>query len=108
MGKVDFGGVSKQVCLEHVRDVKIGQYVLVHVGFALSKIDEEEAGKVFEFLERMNQLDELGVGENYSEGDSRGKGLSHPGPHPNPLPEGEGTGSERGSPASDLPAEVAS
>ena len=61
MGKVDFGGVSKQVCLEHVPDVQVGQYVLVHVGFALSKIDEDEAGKVFEFLGRMNQLDELEV-----------------------------------------------
>lgn len=59
MGKVDFGGVSKQVCLEHVSDVEIGQYVLVHVGFALSKIDAEEAKRVFEFLEGMNQLDEL-------------------------------------------------
>jgi hydrogenase expression/formation protein HypC len=59
MGKVDFGGVSKQVCLDHVPDVAIGQYVLVHVGFALSKIDEDEAGRVFEFLETMNQLDEL-------------------------------------------------
>jgi len=59
MGKVDFGGVSKQVCLEHVPDIQIGQYVLVHVGFALSKIDEEEAARVFQFLEGMNQLDEL-------------------------------------------------
>jgi hydrogenase expression/formation protein HypC len=61
MGKVDFGGVSKLVCLDHVRDVQVGQYVLVHVGFALSKIDEDEAGRVFEFLEQMNQLDELAV-----------------------------------------------
>lgn len=61
MGKVDFGGVSKQVCLEHVPDVQIGQYVLVHVGFALSKIDEDEARHVFEFLDRMKQLDELDV-----------------------------------------------
>jgi len=59
MGKVDFGGVSKQVCLEHVPEVTPGQYVLVHVGFALSAIDEEEAARVFEFLEGMNQLDEL-------------------------------------------------
>src|SRR5579863_7337093 len=59
MGKVDFSGVLKQVCLEHVPDVKIGEYVLVHVGFALSKIDETEARRVFEFLEQMNQLDEL-------------------------------------------------
>jgi hydrogenase expression/formation protein HypC len=61
MGKVDFGGVSKQVCLEHVPDVQIGQYVLVHVGFALSKIDEDEARLVFEFLGKMKQLDELDV-----------------------------------------------
>ena len=59
MGKVDFGGVVKRVCLEHVPEVQIGDYVLVHVGFALSRIDEAEARRVFEFLEEMNQLDEL-------------------------------------------------
>ena len=59
MGKVDFSGVVKQVCLEHVPTVEIGQYVLVHVGFALSLIDEAEARQVFEFLEQMNQLDDL-------------------------------------------------
>jgi hydrogenase expression/formation protein HypC len=59
MGKVDFSGVVKQVCLEHVPDVQIGQYVLVHVGFALSKIDETEAQRVFDFLAQMDQLDEL-------------------------------------------------
>ncbi|HEY1921905.1 MAG TPA: HypC/HybG/HupF family hydrogenase formation chaperone [Tepidisphaeraceae bacterium] len=59
MGKVDFSGVSKQVCLEHVPNVRIGQYVLVHVGFALSQIDELEAQRVFDFLKGMDQLDEL-------------------------------------------------
>ena len=59
MGKVDFSGVCKRVCLEHVPEVRIGEYVLVHVGFALSRIDEEEARRVFDFLEGMNQLDEL-------------------------------------------------
>jgi hydrogenase expression/formation protein HypC len=59
MGKVDFSGVIKQVCLEHVPDVKVGQYVLVHVGFALSSIDEAEAQMVFDFLDGMDQLDEL-------------------------------------------------
>jgi hydrogenase expression/formation protein HypC len=59
MGKVDFSGVVKQVCLEHVPKVEIGQYVLVHVGFALSQIDETEAERVFEFLRGMDQLDEL-------------------------------------------------
>ena len=61
MGKVDFSGVSNRVCLEHVPDVQLGEYVLVHVGFALSRIDEAEARRVFEFLEQMNQLDELKV-----------------------------------------------
>jgi hydrogenase expression/formation protein HypC len=61
MGKVDFGGVIKQVCLEHVPNVRIGQYVLVHVGFALQAVDEAEAVMVFDFLNKMNQLDELRV-----------------------------------------------
>ena len=61
MGKVDFGGVFKRVCLEHVPDVLIGHYVLVHVGFALSVLDEAEARRVFEFLDEMKQLDELKV-----------------------------------------------
>jgi hydrogenase expression/formation protein HypC len=59
MGKVDFSGVIKQVCLEHVPQIEIGQYVLVHVGFALSLINEDEAQRVFEFLAQMDQLDEL-------------------------------------------------
>ena len=61
MGKVDFGGVFKRVCLEHVPDVQPGAYVIVHVGFALNSIDEAEARRVFEYLEQMNQLDELKV-----------------------------------------------
>jgi hydrogenase expression/formation protein HypC len=61
MGKVDFGGILKRVCLEHVSDTQIGDYVLVHVGFALSRIDEMEAKRVFELLAELNQLDELGV-----------------------------------------------
>ncbi len=59
MGKVDFGGVRKRVCLEHVPQALPGDYVIVHVGFALSRIDEDEARRVFEFLDGMNQLDEL-------------------------------------------------
>lgn len=59
MGEVNFGGVSKRVCLEHVPEARPDDYVLVHVGFALSRIDETEAGRVFAFLDEMNQLDEL-------------------------------------------------
>ena len=62
MGKVDFGGVSKQVCLEHVPRVAVGVYVIVHVGFALSVVDEQEAQQVFAYLEAMNELGELGEG----------------------------------------------
>ncbi len=59
MGKVDFGGVFKRVCLEHTPGVQLGQYVIVHVGFALEVIDEAEAKQVFTFLEGMNELSEL-------------------------------------------------
>lgn len=63
MGKVDFGGVFKNVCLAHTPDAQIGAYVIVHVGFALQVIDEEEAHRVFAFLEEMNELEELRVDE---------------------------------------------
>lgn len=59
MGKVEFGGVAKRVCLEHVPDVRPGEFVLVHVGFALSRLDEAEAARVFDFLNDLNQLGEL-------------------------------------------------
>ena len=59
MGKVDFGGVRKEVCLEHVPEAQPGDYVLVHVGFALARVDEAEARKVFSLLEELDQLGEL-------------------------------------------------
>jgi hydrogenase expression/formation protein HypC len=59
MGKTNFGGVVKQVCLEYTPDVECGDYVLVHVGFALSKVDEEEADRTYKALEAMKQLGEL-------------------------------------------------
>jgi hydrogenase expression/formation protein HypC len=59
MGRVDFGGVSKKVALAYVPDVQVGEYVLVHVGFAIGKVDEEEAQKVFEYLREMDELGEL-------------------------------------------------
>lgn len=60
MGKVDFGGVVKETCLEYLSDVKVGSFVIVHVGFALSEIDEEEAHKTMEMLREMERLaDEL-------------------------------------------------
>ena len=59
MGKVDFDGVSKQVCLAHTPEVQPGKYVIVHVGFALQVVDEQEAQQVFRFLEQLDELDEL-------------------------------------------------
>ncbi len=59
MGRVDFGGVTRKVCLEHVPEVSPGDYVLVHVGFALSRIDASEAHKIFELLRELDQLTEL-------------------------------------------------
>ena len=59
MGKVDFGGVCKRVCLETVPDIAVGDYALVHVGFAIARIDEEEARRVFALLESMGELGEL-------------------------------------------------
>ncbi len=62
MGKTDFGGVLKQVCLEYTPDIKTGDYVLVHVGFALGKVDRAEAERTYKLLEEMNQLGELDTG----------------------------------------------
>jgi hydrogenase expression/formation protein HypC len=60
MGVVDFGGVRREVCLAYVADeVHVGDYAVIHVGFAISKIDEAEARRTYEVLREMSQLDEL-------------------------------------------------
>lgn len=69
MAKTKFGGVVKQVCLEYTPEVEIGDYVLVHVGFALSTIDPEEAERTYRLLEEMEQLDELETPELEVEGE---------------------------------------
>ncbi|MEZ4770363.1 MAG: HypC/HybG/HupF family hydrogenase formation chaperone [Caldilineales bacterium] len=61
MGKVDFSGIRKEVCLAYVPEVVLGDYVVVHVGFAISIVDEVEAQEVFEFLRQMDELAELDV-----------------------------------------------
>ena len=58
-GKVNFGGILKEVSLAYVPEAKIGDYVIVHTGFAISKVDEEEATKVFEYVKEMGELAEL-------------------------------------------------
>ena len=70
MAKSNFGGIVKQVCLEYTPEVNCGDYVLVHVGFALSKVDEDEAQRTYKALEEMNQLTELGVQSELGKGDS--------------------------------------
>ena len=59
-GRVDFGGIRKEVCLDYTPEAKVGDYVLVHVGFALAIVDEKEALEVFEALRQLGQLEELG------------------------------------------------
>jgi hydrogenase expression/formation protein HypC len=58
-GKVDFGGIMKEACLAYVPEAEVGDYVIVHVGFALSKVDEAEARRVFAYLAEMGELEEL-------------------------------------------------
>lgn len=59
VGKVSFGGIVKEVNLAYVPEAKVEDYVLVHVGFAINTIDEEEAEKVFQYLKEMNELNDL-------------------------------------------------
>jgi hydrogenase expression/formation protein HypC len=59
LAKVQFGGVTRQVCLDFVPGIQVGDYVLVHVGFAISKVDEFEAQRTLELLTEMGALDEV-------------------------------------------------
>jgi hydrogenase expression/formation protein HypC len=59
MAKVQFGGIVREACLEYVPETRVGDYVLVHVGFAISRVDEEEAQRTYQLLQEMDQLTEL-------------------------------------------------
>ena len=59
MGKVSFGGIKKEVCLGLVPEVKVGEYVIVHVGFAISTMDEKEAQETLKLLEQMGESLEM-------------------------------------------------
>jgi hydrogenase expression/formation protein HypC len=59
MGQVKFGGITKEVSLAYVPEAKVGDYVIVHVGFAISILNEAEANRVFEYLREMDELQEL-------------------------------------------------
>jgi hydrogenase expression/formation protein HypC len=58
-GKVSFGGVIKEINLAYVPEAKVGDYVVVHVGFAISIVDEAEARQVFKYLEQIQELEEI-------------------------------------------------
>ena len=64
-GRVDFGGVVKEVCFAYTPDIAVGEYVVVHVGFAISTIDEAEAKRVFGYLTDTGELSEE-LGEPYA------------------------------------------
>ena len=62
MGKVDFGGVSKEVCLAYVPEIEIGEYTIIHVGFAITRLDEQSAQESLKLFQEMGKLEEeLGV-----------------------------------------------
>jgi hydrogenase expression/formation protein HypC len=63
MARVEFGGVTREACLEYVPETQAGEYVLVHVGFALSRVDEEEAYRTYQALKELDQLGELDIPE---------------------------------------------
>ena len=55
MGKVEFGGILKEICLAYTPEARVGEYVIVHVGFAISRIDEAEAEEIFSYLEEIEE-----------------------------------------------------
>jgi hydrogenase expression/formation protein HypC len=63
MARASFGGTVRKVCLEHLPEAGLGDYVLVHVGFALSVVDAEEARRTYELLEALGQLDDIRIPE---------------------------------------------
>ncbi len=58
MGRVDFGGVVKDVCLAYVPDAALGDYVIVHAGFAISRVDADEAARVFAYVREIEDADD--------------------------------------------------
>ena len=68
MAKVEFGGIRREACLEYLPEANVGDFVMVHVGFAISKVNAEEAARTYQYLEEMDQLAELSAAE--LEGDS--------------------------------------
>ena len=74
MGRVSFGGIIKETCLAYTPEVQAGDYVLVHVGFALSRIDEQEAQEIFSYLDAIGEAGR--AEDSAAEGDSAPAGGS--------------------------------
>jgi hydrogenase expression/formation protein HypC len=66
MARIQFGGIVREACLECVPEARVGDFVLVHVGFAISRMDEEEAARAYRLLEELGQLKEIELGEDES------------------------------------------
>lgn len=64
MAKVEFGGIVRDACLEYTPEAQVGDFVIVHVGFAISRVDAEEAARTYKLLEEMGQLSELAAGDS--------------------------------------------
>jgi hydrogenase expression/formation protein HypC len=80
MGRVDFGGILREVCLACTPDVQVGEYVLVHAGFAISTLSEAEAEETFEYLRQIEALnDELGTPDGPTDVDAHGGESREPG-----------------------------
>ncbi len=56
MAKVEFGGIRKEICLAYVPEAVVGDYVIVHVGFAISRVDEKEAEEIFSYLAQIGEV----------------------------------------------------
>lgn len=56
MGRVEFSGITKKICLQYIPDIQLGDYVLIHVGFAIAKLDEKEAAKTLKLLAELGQM----------------------------------------------------
>jgi len=81
LGRVQFGGITREVQLDFVPEAGVGDYVIVHVGFALSKVNADEAERTYQLLEQMGMLEEeLGAGKDTGPGsaDSGSSGSAPP------------------------------
>ena len=86
MARVDFGGVTKEVCLEYVPDIEVGDYTIVHVGFALQRLDEQSAKETLDLFRQMGELD-AEFGDHWGRAAAQ---AGMPRPDRDPATEGEG------------------